>query len=103
MTYLREAEKNPGLLDRKFYLAPGTKVPQQTFNEKYLEPGHSYSVKELLSNMIVKSDNYATLLLNQNANFTELGKFFETIGIPAPDMKDRSYTVTIKEYNKGIF
>jgi beta-lactamase class A len=102
MTFLREAEKNPALMDQKYYLSPSAKVPPQTFNEHYLVPGRSYTIRELMYNMIVKSDNYATLLLNQNVNLDEFGKFFNNIGLPTPDMHDRSYSLSVTEYSKFL-
>jgi beta-lactamase class A len=102
MIFLREAEKNPGLLDKKIYLPPNANVPVQTYNEKYLETGKSYTIRELIYHMIVKSDNYATLLLNQNVNTDEFRKFFTNIGLPTPDIYDRYYSLSVSEYSKFL-
>jgi beta-lactamase class A len=102
MTYLRESEKNPGLLDRKFSLNQNSKVPNQTFNDKSIVPGRNYSVKELLYFMITQSDNNATLLLNQNVNVEEFKHLFASIGITEPDIHSPDYNITASEYSKFL-
>jgi beta-lactamase class A len=102
MTYLREAEKTPSLMQRKFELSPNTKVPHQTFNEETIVPGKSYTVKELLCSMIAKSDNYATLLLNQNLNIDAFKNLFADVGLQKPDVTSRSFTVTAADYSKFL-
>jgi len=102
MTYLREAEKRPGLLGRKLVFSYGGKVPQQTFNEGNIEQGKSYTIKELMYYMIARSDNYATSLLNKNINTEAYENLFADIGIPKPNMTDRSYTLTVNDYSKFL-
>jgi beta-lactamase class A len=102
MTFFREEEKRPGLLDQKLTLPLNIKVPVQTFNEKYIVPGKSYTIRELIYNMIVKSDNYATYLLNLNVNVNEFRNFFTTIGLPTPDIFDRNFSLTVSEYSKFL-
>jgi beta-lactamase class A len=102
MTYLREAEKNPGLLDRKLSIPPNTKVPSQTFNDKTIIPGKSYTVRELLYFMIAQSDNNATLLINQNVNVDEFKHLFTSAGIAEPDVHSSDYNITAAEYSKFL-
>jgi beta-lactamase class A len=102
MTYLRESEKQSGYLDKKLTLSRNIKVPPQTYNEGNIEPGKSYKIKELLYYMIVRSDNYATLLLNLNINTEAYQNLFTDIGLPRPDVTDRNYTVTINDYSKFL-
>jgi beta-lactamase class A len=100
MTYLRESERMPGLLNRKLRLDPSRKVPPQTFNEGSIQPGKSYTIKELLYYMIAKSDNYATLLLNENINTIAFKKLFTDLGFPDPDLHSMDFRVTAADYSK---
>src|SRR5260370_31984227 len=47
MTYLRESEKVPGLLNKKLTLDPSIKVPEQTYTGDRIKAGKAYSIKEL--------------------------------------------------------
>jgi beta-lactamase class A len=102
MTYLRESEKRQGYLETKLNLSPNVKVPPQTFNEGNIVPGRSYTIKELIYYMVTKSDNYATLLLNQNISTEDYANLFSDIGLPRPDVTNRNYTVTIQDYSKFL-
>jgi beta-lactamase class A len=100
MTYFREAEKNQGSFDRKFFINQSDKVPPQTYNDGNIIPGKSYAVKDLVYYMIAKSDNYATLALNEHVNKDEYQDLFHDIGIPKPDMTNRNYTLTCSDYSR---
>jgi beta-lactamase class A len=100
MTFMREAEKNPALMEQKLFLSADEKAPGQTFNNKHIEPGKSYTVRELIYHMVVESDNYATLILNRNVNIKELTKFFQTIGLPSTNLYSTGYSLSVKEYSR---
>jgi beta-lactamase class A len=100
MTYLRDSEKNPGLLNKKFSLDPSQKVPVQTFTGDRIIPGKSYTIKELLYYMIAKSDNYATSILNNNVNVDEFKRLFVDLGMPEPDVRNPSFFISASDYSK---
>ncbi|MEO5570549.1 MAG: serine hydrolase [Bacteroidia bacterium] len=100
MTYLREAEINPGLLNKKLSLDARRQVPRQTYEGDRILPGKSYSIRELLYYMVVKSDNYATLLLNENVNIPVFKKLFVDLGLPEPDVHDPDFHITSVNYSK---
>lgn len=100
MTYLHEAEKKPGLLEKKLILKPSDKVPRQTFAGDRIEVGKPYTIKQLLYYMIAKSDNYATFLLNNNVNIPEFQKLFTDVGMPQPDVQSRDFRITASDYSK---
>jgi len=100
MTYLRESERNPGLLDKKLTLNPSNRVPTQTYTGDRIQAGKAYSIKQLLYYMIVKSDNYATQALNENLNIGEFKSLFTELGIPEPDVHDPNYSITAADYSK---
>src|SRR3569832_364645 len=90
MAYLRQGEKNPGMLSMKYFVTHNDQVPLQTYNDGTIVPDKSYPVKDLLYFMITRSDNYATLALNEHVNIQEYQNLFASIGIPKPNMKDRN-------------
>jgi len=69
---LKQAEKNPELL----------KLPNPV--TKALEFGKTYSVEELLQQMIVYSDNIATYLLDNFLDADDLNKTYAALGLSKP-------------------
>ncbi|HYV92087.1 MAG TPA: serine hydrolase [Chitinophagales bacterium] len=100
ITYLKEAEKDPGILNKELVYQPRVKIPLQTFNGKAIEAGKKYKVKELLHYMIVESDNNATYLLNENVNLNTFQKLFSDLDLSVPDTHDANYAMTASDYSK---
>jgi beta-lactamase class A len=100
MILLRQSEKNPELMNKKLFLDQNTQAQKQTFIDKHIETGKYYSIRELISHMIVESDNYATHLLNQYVNIKELNAFFDGIGLPTAPAFTEKYTLSVKEYSR---
>lgn len=100
MTYLWMEEKKQGVLDRKltFTLPPGG-VPQQTYNSNQIQPGKTYTIRELLRYMIAFSDNNATYLLNENVDLDAFRKMYADFKLPVPDVHDRNYQISAKDYS----
>ncbi len=92
LTYLKEADQNPEMLNKKFLLSNDIKVPAQTFTSSMtLEKGKSYTARELLKYMAAYSDNYATRILNENADVKNFIKTFTDLNLPEPNVSDRFY------------
>lgn len=92
LTYLKEADQHPDMLDKKYFVGTDIKVPVQTFTSSMtLEKGKSYSAKELLKYMAAYSDNYATRILNENADVNNFIKTFTDLNMPEPNVSDRFY------------
>ena len=101
MTYLKMADKNPEFLKSRIKFIPDDSyIPNQTYNSKSIEPGKEYSVKELLNYMIVYSDNNATHLLNERMDVAIFKKMFVDIGIPEPNVSDRFYQISARDYSE---
>jgi beta-lactamase class A len=101
MTYMREDEKHPGLLDKKiFYNGPRKDVPSQTYNYKVIEPGRYYTIRELLYQMIVYSDNNATYILNSNVNIPTFKELFISLGLGEPDVHNLNFEITASEFSR---
>jgi beta-lactamase class A len=103
MTILKMSETNPALLDKKITFDPRkvVNVPQ-TYTTKALQPGTTYTVKELLTYMIAYSDNSATQLLNSCIDPQVLINIFSDLGLtpPKPDAASYlSYTISPRDYS----
>ena len=105
ITYLRMAEGDRTILDKKivFDKMPAERIPTQTFQNKSIQLGKSYTVKELLEYMSVYSDNSATFLLNKTMNVTLYKNTFLELGIPVPSMADRNYEISTKSYSRFLW
>jgi beta-lactamase class A len=100
MYYLKQAEKNPSILDTRLKIADDQNtIPAQTFNDKALTKGESYTVRELLKYMVSYSDNNATFQLNNYCNIPEFNKMFTDLNLPVPDVHNINYTISIKDYS----
>ena len=102
VTYLKQAENDPGLLDKKIFFDGKERVPPQIYNSKTLEAGHSYTIKELLHYMIAYSDNNATYILNKNADVNLFRKVYTDLNLPEPDIRDSRYEITARRFSDFI-
>ena len=100
ITYLKEAEADPKVLDRKIVFENNANIPRQTYTSSAIQSGRSYTVKELLRYMIVYSDNNATSLLNENVNLTTFYRTFTELNLPQPNVRDRNYEITARRISK---
>ncbi len=101
MTILKMSESDPSLLNRKIVYQPKEVVNiKQTYKTKSLQPGQSYTVKELLTYMIAYSDNSAVQLLNREMNPDVLIRLFSDLGLTPPKAADyMTYTITTRDYS----
>ncbi len=101
ITYLKMAETNPSLLDKKLILGnPHQTIPNQTFNSKQIEAGKPYTIRQLLKYMISYSDNNATYLLNKNANLAAFHQLFSDLHIPK--FSKSNTTITAKNFSRFL-
>ena len=104
--YLKLAEDKPTLLDEKYQYDPVVDSGQFFTPSKMLSQG-SERVGDLLKNMIINSDNSATLLLidkNQDA----VNRVYEDLRLPLPDgaidfMSAKSYSVLWRVLYNGTY
>jgi beta-lactamase class A len=84
ISLLKEAEANPQILKHEIrYNNPKLKTIQNDI-PKTLELGKTYTVDELLSRMIIYSDNVSTNLLENFVNLNVLEKTYNELGINDP-------------------
>lgn len=100
IAFLKMNEQKPGTLDRVITYKHADELGRHTnFNSRTIQPGKSYTIRELLNYMIRYSDNQATDLLNRQVDVNIFGKVFTDLGLKTPDWKASSYPITAKEYS----
>lgn len=100
ITYLKEAEANPGILNKKiFFEKHFSAIYTQNIKDFELKEQTSYSIKDLLSYMIKYSDNDATELIIQNLNRTIYLNIFSDLKITTPPEFGEYFINTI-DYSK---
>ena len=80
IAFLKMAQDTPGLLERKV-LFQKTNSPIPNNIPKQLQPGNQYTIRELLQQMIIYSDNDATVLLDARLPENVKNKVYTDFGI----------------------
>jgi beta-lactamase class A len=86
IAYLRTAETDPEILDHQLKASAGSFNLDSVQNYKPKNPiqiGESYSVRSLLSSMIVDSDNNAMALLTQYIGSSSVNILYKDLQIPS--------------------
>jgi len=100
MAYLHMVESNNKILDEKVAFAKAdTSLPKEFYTSRTIKPGKSYTIKDLLYNMIAYSDNNATLLLLQHMNVDVYNKVFTDLGLEKPSFDYNTFLLSAKEYS----
>ncbi len=102
ITYLAMAETDQTVMDKKITFNKVDNLLHQTFNSATIQPGNTYTVRELLHFMIANSDNNATHLLNQNVDLNLFVKVFTDLNLPRPDVRDRNFEISAKSYSEFL-
>lgn len=99
VTFLKEAETSPGLLERKVHFDRRNPASQQNIKNPPLRENQDYSIRMLLDYMIRFSDNDATELLQTRLNHSIFNQVFTDLGIPVPDFT-KEYFITPVDMSK---
>lgn len=99
MAYLKQAEKTPELLEKKLiYKNLPAPFAQSFLPEIPLVDGNTYSIDELLTHMIIYSDNDSLFLLEKNINNDAIDAVTKDLGIEtATDTTPEDY-MSVKSY-----
>jgi hypothetical protein len=102
ITYLKDAEEDHGLLNRKVtYDHRFSNMPEQQITSGTgIEFGKSYSIDELLRKMIVESDNEATALLNERIDMKVYNQVLSALSLPLPDIHQTDYPITAENMSR---
>ena len=101
IAFLKMAEKEPGLLNKKIRYANGQNLKDLTAEippNKTIEPGNAYSVNELIENMIVYSDNTSKNLLLLNIDEEDLNQVYVDLSLQVPGIRTPQDFMSVKDY-----
>lgn len=82
ISYYKEAEQKPSLLEQKIVSTEDTTHPQNETGNLGLQRGRAYTVEDLIEKMIKDSDNDAMDLLIGHANQEVIKNTFTILGLP---------------------
>lgn len=100
---LKYAETHPDYLHREIiYQAPQDKIKEVIITGQFLQPGASYTVRQLLERMIIYSDNEAKNIISQTLPQQLIADIFFDLGIDLYKPTDPDNFMTVKEY-AGFF
>ncbi len=93
IVYLKEAEKNPAILSSKIKCEtiPGIAAHNETLAKEF-------SVKELIGEMIVHSDNVASAALLKNIGLEAFGDLFASLELPFIDLTKSEFTMSPADF-----
>jgi beta-lactamase class A len=94
ITYLKEAEQTPGLLDHKLHFEKHNTLYSQNIKTPGLSENKDYTIRYLLNHMIQYSDNDATVLLQENVDNNVFLKLFRDLNMPSPDLSKEYFMST---------
>lgn len=99
IAYLKEAERNPDILKKKifFNIPVKNEHPEYVIEPSKLIADKAYTVEELITSMIIDSDNNALKLLMENMDSLYLGDLFSDLGVEIP--QDDTYGINAKTYS----
>lgn len=97
MATLKEAEADPGLLNRRVRNDQG-KLATPDFNSQVLTPGAEYTVDALLRAMIAASSNDAAVMLRTVISAEALDAVFRDFGMIIPEVRALDDSMTVREY-----
>lgn len=101
IAYEQQAEENPGILDQPVTYSPSLIPPDPFDATSTLIAGRAYTVRSLISSMVVDSDNGATFALLSHINPDYLDSVYNSLGIPNPDSDSSTYQISARTY--GLF
>ena len=97
MRILKDTEKDPLILQQKIMIKDQANLLVQYYKpEVSLETDKAYTVSELVSNMIIYSNNDATRAIEQFIGEDRLYKSYEELGVKAPT--DGNYRISTRVY-----
>ena len=102
ITYFKMAETNPEILKQTLTLTTAySNITNHIFSDEVTEiqVGQSYTILELIESMIINSDNYATVLLQENIDTELQAKVYSDFDIRLPnDTNSREPFLTTQAY-----
>lgn len=100
MAFMKYAEDNPEILDKKVFVEEEDVVTNYRQNLKFdgfLEVNKEYTLFEVLELMLTKSDNSAVHVISKNIPEEYIDGVFHSIGVPYKDVR-QEVEISVKDY-----
>jgi beta-lactamase class A len=97
MSVYRKAEADPSFLRRTFAYSGEEAANDEFFKATPLAKG-SYTVEELVSEMLMQSDNNAAHVLANTVGTADFQATYDSLGVQKPPAEGGDYTTTTKAY-----
>ncbi|MCX5714819.1 MAG: class A beta-lactamase-related serine hydrolase [Candidatus Omnitrophica bacterium] len=99
IAYFKAAEGNFAILEKQIkYETEAHDIPQEIPPANALIPGNTYTVSELIRNMIVYSDNISKDLLLLNIDEKLLNQVYRDLELDIPNERTPEDFISVKEY-----
>ena len=99
LTYLKMAEKDPAILNKEIKYETKIDLPHQNIAPtSQLQLGNTYTIDELLRDMIVHSDNMSSQLLLENIDFKIVADIYSALQLSTPDLTEPEHQISAKDY-----
>jgi beta-lactamase class A len=86
VAFLREAQKDPTLLSKSITISTNSDTSQDFYPPTHpAQMGQSYPAQELVSDMIIDSDNNSALAVDAFVGKTLINKTYSDLQMPTPD------------------
>jgi beta-lactamase class A len=104
IAYLKMAEKDPGLLEKKYTYQSENKnqIIQNITPEVKLQDGKEYSVEEIMRIMVIYSDNNAGNFLLKKVDEKILAGIYSDLDVSIPEQGNSENYMSVKDY-AGFF
>lgn len=98
--YFKLASSNPEILQKEVTFKGDFNDNQAEYfkPQKTIQPGQTYTIRELIDYMIKYSDNNATRLLHQNIDNSILEEVYSDLGLSLPSTNAEVDFMTVKSY-----
>jgi len=99
IAYLKMEEVDSAhLSERVVFEPPPLPVTQNIAPQQQLVVGNTYTIEELLRQMIIYSDNDAKNVLLKQAPFGVINQVYTDLGLPLPDLTAAEDSISVKRY-----
>ncbi|MDO8585297.1 MAG: serine hydrolase [bacterium] len=102
MAFYKIAEFKPEILARTLTYAGSVdlNLEENFMPDRFIQPGKTYTVAELIEYMVIDSDNNAMMLLREVIDELALNEVFIDLGLTVPTVGDDPDFINVKNYSR---
>lgn len=102
IAYFKAAEHAPELLSTKISVSNDISridLPQLELPEKRIKAGEEYTIEELITRMVVYSDNQSLISLFEKMPGDELMSLYKLLGVDSKVISDPTASISVRQYS----